>query len=413
MSACRPRALLAFALRRFGARALICLAPLAAVGLGQATAAPRNHHRRHVSAHKSHKPRTKKRHASKQAPAKRKPLITTSTTPPSKTTTTSAQTPISAMNGFTLWSLPSSEWAPQLALMESKGIDTVRSDAPWAVAEPQPYGAAGQTFNFSTLDRWVQALAQHHLTWLPVIDDTPWWAKTCTGMCPPLNMNWYATFARAVAARYGAGGTFWGQNPKLPYEPVSWFEIWNEENGTQFWWTGPSAAHYAMMYADARAAIKTVDPTAQVMVGGLGARDAGYFVEEMLIVDPWLRGNIDGFGLHPYETTAAGDVQDVVTFRRMLDSLGEGSAPIEITEFGWQTGAGPQESSRASMIGKIAGALSHSNCGIGMLAPYTWFDPQDSPSMGLVDQAGPLPSANAWFAGLQAAARAPATTLCS
>jgi hypothetical protein len=317
------------------------------------------------------------------------------------------------MNGFTLWHLPSSEWGAQLARMESKGITVVRSDAPWAVTEPQPYGAAGQTFDFSTLDPWVLALAQHHLTWLPIIDDTPGWAKTCVGMCPPMNMDWLATFARAVAARYGSGGMFWARNPTLPYTPVQSYEIWNEENGRQFWSTGPSAAQYAKMYADTRAGIKAVDPAAQVIVGGLGSGDARYFVEGMLEADPSLHGNIDGFGLHPYETTAAGDVQDVVTFRKMLDRLGEGAAPIEITEFGWQTGASSQEASRASMIGWVAKDLAHSDCGIGLLAPYTWIDPQDSPSFGLVDDSGPLPSATAWFAGLHAAAATRETALCS
>jgi hypothetical protein len=422
--------------RGLRAAALICLVLLAAAGSGRA-AAPVSHLRahgsqsrhRHHARHHRRRHRTKKRRARKPAPAKGKsagapaaiPPMTTTPGPSTPSPSTPSPTPnpppgdpnaISAMNGFTLWGLPSKKWGTQLARMASDGVTVVRSDAPWAVTEPQPYGAAGQTFDFSTLDPWVKALAQHHLTWLPILDDTPWWAKRCVGMCPPMNMDWFATFARAVAARYGAGGTFWTENPSLTYEPVLSFEIWNEENGTQFWSTGPSAAQYAEMYADVRAAIKAVDPTGAVIVGGLGAGDARYFVQGMLAAEPSLRGEIDGFGLHPYETSAAGDVQDVVAFRKMLDSLGEGTAPIEITEFGWQTGAGSQEESRASMIGHVASALSHSNCGIGLLAPYTWIDPQDSPSFGFVDDSGPLPTATAWFAGLHAAAAAPATKFC-
>jgi hypothetical protein len=251
------------------------------------------------------------------------------------------------------------------------------------------------------------------LTWLPVIDDTPGWAKTCVGQCPPLDMSWYATFAQAVAARYGAGGTFWTDNPTVPYEPVKLFEIWNEENGTQFWSTGPSAAQYATMYADARAAIKSVDPTGQAIVGGLGAGDADDFVEGMLDADPSLRGNVDGFGLHPYETTAAGDEQDVVAFRKTLGSLGENSAPIDVTEFGWQSDDTSQEASRSTMMEQVALALSYSDCGIAMLAPYTWDDPDDTDGMGLVGGVSLLPSGVAWFTGMQTAFASAPTTLCS
>jgi hypothetical protein len=311
---------------------------------------------------------------------------------------------VSAMNGFDLFGSPSSVWGAQLALMRSEGVTTVRSDASWAVVGAVASSSSNPPLDWSSVDPWVAALAAAHLSWLPVIDDTPAWAKSCAGDCPPESMAWYATFAQKVAARYGPGGSFWSQNPGVPYEPVQFFEIWNEENGSQFWSTGPNPAQYASMYSAARSAIRVVDPAAQVIVGGLGNGDADWFVQQMFAAMPGLRGNVDGFGLHPYDTSAATDMSDVESFRSTLEGLGEGSVPIDLTEFGWQTGSAAQELWRATQLAELSYYWSNSNCGLRILAPYTWYDPQDSPGMGLVSSTtgALLNSALGWFKGLAA-----------
>lgn len=329
--------------------------------------------------------------------------------------TASATSPgvISAMNGHTLFVLPSSQWGPEMAMMEAQGVHTLRSDAPWAEVEPNP-STAKNPYDFSQFDAWETQVAKHNLTWLPILDATPGWAKSCPGQCPPYDMQWYAAFAKAVAARYGDGGSFWTDNPGLPYHPAQMFEIWNEENGTQFWSTGPSGAQYAVMYSEARAAIRSVDPQAQVLVGGLGTGDASYFVRDMFTAMPSLHGNVDGFGLHPYEATAGADESDVVSFRETLDALGEGSVPIDLTEFGWTDDGGAQESWRAQMMGQLAQTLSTSNCGVRVLAPYAWVnDPSETPNFGLTSGGALLPSASAWFSGLQSAAQTPTYALCA
>jgi Cellulase (glycosyl hydrolase family 5) len=319
---------------------------------------------------------------------------------------------VSAMNGLTLYMQPR-EWSAQLGLMESNGVAVVRSDAPWATVQPQP-ASPGPVYRFASLDAWVKALARHHLTWLPIIDDTPWWAKRCPGMCPPMNLSWYTEFAHAVAARYGPTGSFWSSNPRVPYYPVKMFEIWNEENGTQFWSTGPSAYQYARMYSESRKAIDSVDPAAQVIVGGLGAGDAGDFVEDMLITDRSLRGNIDGIGFHPYASDAAGVEGLVAQFRAKLEQIGEGSVPIEVTEFGWTSGDNAQQQWRARMMQDVAAALANSNCGVSTLAPYTWAnDPGLPPDFALVQGTELTPSAEAWFSGLAAAEDAAKTSTCA
>jgi hypothetical protein len=127
----------------------------------------------------------------------------------------------------------------------------------------------------------------------------------------------------------------------------------------------------------------------------------------MFAAAPDLAGHLDGFGLHPYGSTALDVEQWIVHFRQTLDSLGQGSAPIDITEFGWPTGSPGGETWRAEQMSFLGAGLSRSNCGIGMVAPYDWLNPAAAPSadFGLVDPRAPgvavRPAGIAWFRALK------------
>ncbi len=332
--------------------------------------------------------------------------------------------PVSAVNGFTMEQLPASQLNLQLSVAQAYGVTVVRADAPWADIEPSPPTSSGHSWQFGATDAWVTALAVHHLAWQPIIDYSVWWAKTCPGFCAPTTDASYATFAQAVAARYGVHGSFWASHPTLPYYPAQIFEIWNEEGDQEFW---VPPARYATMYLAARQAIHVADPSGIVITGGL-ADDSGpfnrntdypaWYVQDMFAADPGLKGNIDGFGLHPYGSSAIAVMQWVEHFRSVLATLGEGSAPIYVTEVGWPTGTSVTESWRASQMAALASTLGRSNCGISLVAPYDWIDP-GAPSdgdFGLVDQSGSSPAlraaGSAWFGGLRQAASASPVALC-
>lgn len=351
-------------------------------------------------------------------------LVTaTASQPPA---TTASAVPLSAMNGYVVSRLSPVEMDLELAAMQARGVEVVRSDAPWANIEPHRPDGHRHSWRFDAIDGWVRALALHQLTWEPILDYAVGWAKRCAGFCPPTSNATYDAYATAVAARYGAGGAFWSEHPGIPYHPVQIFEIWNEENVATYFMT---PARYASLYDAARRAIHRVDPGATVIVGGL-ADDSQQFdaaddyparyVQGMFKADPRLRGNVDGFGLHPYGATADDVERWVVDFRRQLDRLGEATAPIDITEVGWPTGGWAQENWRASMMSEVASALVRSNCGIGLLAPYDWTNQPQAGSagdFGLVNSTGvvPLlrPAGQAWFKALHAAVSQPQLDLCS
>ncbi len=336
---------------------------------------------------------------------------------------------VSGINGYSVFKLSPVQRDQQLAAIEAAEVKVVRSDSVWNQIEPLPPGPTGHVYQWAGYDQWVTALATHHLTWEPLIDFTVGWAKTCPGYCAPTSDSTYATFAQAVAARYGANGTFWAQNPQLPYYPAQFFEIWDEPDNSTFY---IAPARFATMYSAARTAIHAVDPTASVIVGGLSddARLPGYnpshdypavYAYQMFGSDPGLKGNVDGFGLHPYAATAADVVEWTVHFRQVLDSIGEASAPIDITEIGWTTGDPSREAWRASMMSAVAGELARSDCGVRLLAPYDWVNPgiddsTSNPDFGLIDSSALntslRPAGTAWFKAFSQAATMPVLRLC-
>lgn len=329
------------------------------------------------------------------------------------------------MNGWTALQLPAAQRDLQLAAMQAHGVQMVRSDAPWEDIQPDPPKPSAPGWQWAKTDAWVSAMAAHGLTWEPLLDYSVWWANRCPGMCAAASDSAYAAFAQAVAARYGPGGSFWTEHPQLPYHPSTVFEICNEENVGHSW---IPPARFARLYAAARAAIHAVERSSSVIVGGLADDSSVYQAAEdypsqyvllMFAADPLLEGNVDGFALHPYGASAR-DVQDwTVSFRHTLDLLGEGTAPIYITEFGWTTGPASREAWRASMMRTVATTLSKSDCGIRLLEPYDWVGPDEpTADFGLVDSPdgrdANLGSAGAaWFDGLAGAASRPELALCN
>ena len=75
---------------------------------------------------------------------------------------------------------PRAGWQGQLDSMARGGVQTVRIDAPWMVAEPAPPepGSGRSPYDFSAFDRMVGAYAARHIRWLPVIAFLPHWASS-------------------------------------------------------------------------------------------------------------------------------------------------------------------------------------------------------------------------------------------
>ncbi len=314
--------------------------------------------------------------------------------------------------------------AAQLQALRNTGATVARADALWEWAEPDRPVADVHRYDWSFDDQIAGALAAHGLQWLPIIDYAPPWAAADPGQLhsPPASPDDYAAYAAALAARYGVGGSFWRLHPELKAEPVRTYEIWNEPDTRGFWFPSPDPAGYASIYGAAHDAIKSYDPSAQVIIGGLVLAER--FLPEMLRAQPTLRGSIDGVGIHPYASTPSAVLGRVQAARSALSSEGLSRIPLYVTEFGWATqpvGAPHwvSESDRPDYITQTLSELGHVNCYVAATLIYTWVTPERN--SGSADDwygiFGPdglsTPDTAAFVAGLRAAALPePAVELC-
>ena len=146
-----------------------------------------------------------------------------------------------------------------------------------------------------------------------------------------------ATYATSFALRYGVNGSFWAQNPQLPYLPVTNFEIGNEPNAAPDptlpanWSQTLGPAGYALVYEAARTAIHLVDPTGTVVVAGM--LDSGG--TPLSTAEQYLSqiGPMDAVGFHPYQYYLSSMESDTATLRTWLNANGHAGVPIDVNEF--------------------------------------------------------------------------------
>jgi hypothetical protein len=274
--------------------------------------------------------------------------------------------------------------AAQLTALHDAGASFARCDALWEAAEPRApvHGRAGYHWLFD--DVVAASLARADLRWLAILDYSAPWAQSVPGQdhSPPRSDAAYAAYARAFAARYGAGGRFWRTHPDLPAEPVTTIEVWNEPDNPEFWSPRPDPAAYARLYTTTREAIDSVDPTARVIIGGLTAPTT--FLPAMLRAQPSLRGHVDGVAIHPYGRRPAVVLRRVRAARATLRALGMGSVALYVTEFGWTTSPPGADdyapaARRPGYVRATLARLGASGCGIAAASLYTWASPQRDP----------------------------------
>ncbi|MHB8694185.1 MAG: cellulase family glycosylhydrolase [Solirubrobacteraceae bacterium] len=198
-----------------------------------------------------------------------------------------------------------SDQAAYVQLAASGGAKTVRDDFPWSTIEPQR-----GVWDWSYMDSLMKLTSQAGLDVLAMAGYAPSWASSnpTTDKAGPLNDADYAAYVAQIAARYGHGGSFWSQNPSLPYHPLIGIELWNEPNTSTFW-LNPNATAYAAMVKAAYPAIKQADPAMTVIAGATAPCGSyGYvvatcinpvtFLEQMYAAGAG--GYFDALSHHPY-----------------------------------------------------------------------------------------------------------------
>jgi polysaccharide biosynthesis protein PslG len=240
----------------------------------------------------------------------------------------------------------------ELDLMVAAGVESVRLSFYWAPMQPYASwdqvspaerprfrGGAGVPTDFEATDRIVQLAAERGLALLPVVLRAPDWAARFPGQwaSPPADPRTYAAFVRALAERYGRGGSFWRERPRLRRLPLTEWQIWNEPTMQSFWLTQPFASDYVALLRATRRALDQADRRARIVLAGL-------VYESWDALDKVYRAGgrrwFDALALHPF-TRRPDDVLRIVERNRtVMARHRDGGKPIYLSELSWPSSRG-------------------------------------------------------------------------
>jgi hypothetical protein len=235
---------------------------------------------------------------------------------------------------------PEAEQDAQWALMAQSGVKTVRTVFWWSRAQ----FTAGQPFDFDETDRIVARAARHDLNLLPLVMNTPEWARLVPGEfgSPPERVSDYTAYLRALVLRYGPAGSFWDEHPELPRRPQREWQIWNEPHLNFYWSTkgrGKNAwvPEYARLLKASKQTIKAIDPGATIVLAGL----ADFAWDHLDHLNRFkIRRLFDVAALNLFTGRPRLLIKGVYKFRRALRRGREGRKPLWVTETTWPAGKG-------------------------------------------------------------------------
>jgi len=238
------------------------------------------------------------------------------------------------------WSVPEYEVPDVVRQIAEAGIQFVRMDFNWDLIEP----AKGK-FYFDAFDYIVKQLQAKDIQVLAIPSYSASWASSGSGsdfnVYPPKSTDEFGGFIGHVVEHYD------GPKPKTTQNNC--YEIWNEENITQFWRPEPNPAKYVELLKASFYAAKYANPFCCVVLGGLAGNgvDMGWepaiskhFLQK--IYDNGGKGFFDVVAIHPYvypvpASTALRTLQRFVDATRAVMKRNDDDKPLWITEIGWPT----------------------------------------------------------------------------
>ena len=275
--------------------------------------------------------------------------------------------------------------AAEIARMGKGRVGTLRINFVWSAVQP----TASSPLDFSYYDAIIGAAAEQGIRVLPTVYSTPSWAAARDNYPPSkAHLGAFRNFVNQAATRYGSNGTFWSTHPTIPKLPVTDWQLWNEMNSPSFWYRRPNAKQYVALLRVFSPAIKSGDPSAKVILGGLFRTPR---IRHGINLDRYLpaiyrakaKPLFDAVAMHPYSTTPKDALRAVRETRRIMGRFKDKKAKLWITEVGWATGGvatpltvSPQR--QASYLRKTFGILA-ANRNRMRIAGVVWYSWRDLP----------------------------------
>ncbi|EKD76137.1 MAG: hypothetical protein ACD_43C00214G0001 [uncultured bacterium] len=225
-----------------------------------------------------------------------------------------------------------SDWSTALDLANEAGVDWSREEFSWDVIE-----STNDQFNFASYDSVIEAYNTHDINVLGLLTYSSSWASSNPGSTEaefyPPDLDAWSDYVSTVAAHYAGQIDYW--------------EIWNEPNYSGFW--KGTTDDYVELVETAATAIKTANPNAKIVLGGLSGADTNFLNEVFSSISD--KSLIDVVAIHPYrvidgdynyapETVLDGLnslTTDIYNVKAILNFNGRSDTPIWLTEIGWTT----------------------------------------------------------------------------
>jgi Glycosyl hydrolase catalytic core len=293
----------------------------------------------------------------------------------------------SAPDGFFGVSAPRAK-SSEFARMARGGVGSYRLVLHWR----QTQNGGAHAFDWRSTDREIRNAAANGIQPLVVLYGSARFAARDPRK-PPLGSaaarRGWKRFVAAAGSRYGQGGEFWAANPTLAPLPVRAWQVWSEQNADFFWHgPGPSPKRYATLLRLTDTAVDSVDPTAQVLLGGMFGNPVGAesirmisFLRRLYRAGS-LQKRFDGVAVHPYAEGVSGVSRQIEAARRVMIRSGDAATPVWITEIGWST-KGPRRvklvTNRNGQARKLEAAFRmlvqrRSRYGLEAVIWYSWRD---------------------------------------
>lgn len=248
----------------------------------------------------------------------------------------------------------------------SLGVPWVRGFLSWNTAEP----SRGHLYEplLQGIEAGIAGLPSGTRVILDVVDSPQWASGSSNPATPPRDVHDYARFIGKLAKRLAGR--------------VAAYEIWNEEDDSLWWSSGPDPAVYAEMLKAAYPAVKAADPHATVVFGGMTGNDYEFL---SAVYDHGAKGYFDAVGVHtdsicnsisPYNalyisgTDRRIDRWAFLGYRTVHETMlahGDDS-PIWMTELGWSTSQ--QVCNAGAGAGKSAGGVSEQTQAVYLRQAY-------------------------------------------
>jgi PKD repeat protein len=193
----------------------------------------------------------------------------------------------------------------------------------------EPTNTTPENYQWSTLDQSLAAARDAKINLVVTLEGNPTWASN-RSHGPVNNLNDFKQFAGALAARY---------------PDVQYWEIYNEPDNILSFGNQPAA--YAAHLNAAYTAIKTANPGAKIVMGGVamdwftdqGGSFARNFVNDMLAACTQPCFDVSNFHYYPvyrgkWEPYGRDIIGKANAFRQMLAAKGY-NRPVMSTETGW------------------------------------------------------------------------------